>query len=176
VTSTTADETEILRRCAAFVYDEAERLDSADLDGWLDLFDDECVYWLPMRPDDGEAADQLNLIYDDRARLEDRVSRLRSGFSFSEEPRSRTSHLVSNLRLVGADAAARIVGAGVMSGDDIAVMARFTISRSRPGDVERFDGRVVWVLRPYPSGLKIRVKRVDLVNADQPLPLLTFLL
>jgi hypothetical protein len=39
-----------------------------------------------------------------------------------------------------------------------------------------FHGRVVWALRRAGEGFRITVKRIDLLNADQPLPPLTFLL
>ena len=37
-------------------------------------------------------------------------------------------------------------------------------------------GRVAWVLRTAGSQFAIRTKRIDLVDADQALPALTFLL
>lgn len=165
-----------LEACTQFVYEEAELLDSGRYEDWLALFADQCRYWLPMRYDQAEAADELNLIYDDRARLEDRVARLQSGFSFAEEPASRTSHLISNVRILGGAEAARLVDGAAVAADDLAVGARSVIARARNGTVEQFHARLVWLLRPSTAGLRIAVKRVDLLNASDPLPLLTFLL
>lgn len=167
---------EILEQCAQFVYTEAELLDSLDLDAWLALFDDPCTYWLPMQAGQNDAADHLNLIYDDRARLEDRVSRLRSGFSFAEEPGSRTSHLISNVRVLPSAETALVVGEVPVLGADVGLSARSMIARARGGSVEQFHARLTWLLRPADSTFRIVVKRVDLLNASDPMSLLTFLL
>lgn len=167
---------EILEQCAQFVYAEAELLDSLDLDGWLALFDDPCTYWLPMQAGQTDAADHLNLIFDDRARLEDRVSRLRSGFSFAEEPGSRTSHLISNVRVLSAHETALMVGDVAPLPTDLAVSARSVIARARGGTVEQLHARLTWLLRPAEGTFRIVLKRVDLLNASDPIGLLTYLL
>jgi benzoate/toluate 1,2-dioxygenase beta subunit len=172
----TATEPELLERCAQFVYAEAEHLDALELDQWLAMFDAECIYWLPMLPGQSDAADHLNLVYDDRSRLEDRVSRLRSGFSFAEEPGSRTSHLISNVRLLDPNEAARAAGEHPLETGDVAVAARCIVGRARQGVVQQFHGRTVWVLRPSGDTFAIRLKRIDLLNANDPMTLLTFLL
>src|SRR5436190_16333346 len=105
----TAD-SELLGRCAGFVYDEVDLLDEQRFAEWLELFADEAVYWLPLDTRRTEPRRGLNLIFDDRARLCDRVGRLQSGFSHTEEPISRTSHLVGNLRLLSGERAEALVG------------------------------------------------------------------
>ena len=167
---------DLLARCARFVYEESELLDSAALDRWLDLFDDESIYWLPMEAGATTPLDELNLVYDDRPRLGDRVARLQSGFAFSESPESRTSHLLSNLRLLDAAEYAGSVDARGLGEGEVALAARGTVARLRRGECDHFHLKVVWALRPDGESFKIRMKRVDLLNAREPLPVLTFLL
>jgi 3-phenylpropionate/cinnamic acid dioxygenase small subunit len=166
----------LLARCERFVYDEAELLDHGDFEAWLDLFTDDAIYWLPVDTSRQEPRGGLNLIYDDRRRLEDRVRRLRSGFSHTEEPLSRTSHLLGNVRLIEAAESASIAGWLRLGDGDLVVGARMVVARTRPGRSDLFHGRVVWVLCDSDRRLAIRTKRIDLVDADQPLPALTFLL
>ena len=71
-----------------FLLDEADLLDARRLDEWTGLFADDAVYWLPMDPDQVAPGDGLNIIYDDRPRLLDRVSRLTAGW---RSPTSRTA-------------------------------------------------------------------------------------
>lgn len=166
----------LLRRYSAFVYEEAELLDSMDFDRWLDLFDEDSIYWLPVDPAATSPLDTLNLVYDDRARLADRVSRFRSGFSFSETPASRTSHLLANLRLVGAEEAARTTTERPLQLGEVVLAGRGTIARLRRSAVDTFHARLSWVLRPAPGSFTIVMKRIDLLQSQEPLPLLTFLL
>jgi 3-phenylpropionate/cinnamic acid dioxygenase small subunit len=161
----------------AFVYDEAELLDDGHFARWLDLFDDEAVYWLPVDTSRSEPTGGINLIYDDRRRLEGRIQRLLGGYSFTEEPISRTSHLIGNVRLVDHEQASSLASWIALDPDDVLVTARTVVSRLRRGTTDVFPGRCTWILRPGgPFGYRIALKRMDLLHADQPLPALTFLL
>ena len=170
------DGPEVLRRCERFVYDEAELLDGGDFESWLELFSADAVYWLPVDTTRHEPRGGLNIIYDDRRRLEDRIRRLRSGFSHTEDPPSRTSHLIGNVRCIGVDEATTVVSWVPLDDDDVVVGARMIGARIRREHTDVFHGRVVWVLRRAGSRFAIRVKRVDLLDADRPLPVLTSVL
>lgn len=167
---------ELLRRCERFVFDEAELLDRGELDQWLALFAEDCVYWLPMGADRREPRGALNLIYDDRRRLEDRVARLQSGFSHTEEPMSLTSHVIGNVRVLNVVEALTAVDFLQPGPDDLIVSARTIISRLRSHMTDVFAARVEWLLRPTEDGFSIRMKRTDLLHRDEPLPALTFVL
>lgn len=169
-------EADLLRRCSAFVYEEAELLDTVDLDRWLGCFDADSIYWLPIDPSVTSPLDTLNLVYDDRARLGDRVARFRSGFSFSETPESQTSHILANLRLVDADDAARTISSRPLQSGEVALVGRGTIARLRRGACDTLHARMSWVLRPAGATFTILIKRVDLLQSREPLPLLTFLM
>jgi benzoate/toluate 1,2-dioxygenase beta subunit len=167
---------ELLARCARFVYDEAELLDSGSLDTWLQLFEEPAVYWLPIDVSKLNPLDALNLIYDDRPRLEDRIARLHTGFAFSEVPGSRTSHMIANLRLLSPDEYQKTVHDDGLLDGQVALAGRATVAHLRHGACEVLYARMAWALRPAGDTLKIGMKRVDLINAGDPLPLLTFLL
>ncbi len=55
-------------------------------------------------------------------------------------------------------------------------MARGVIGRARQGRVDTFHARIRWILRDSDDCFGIAMKRVDLLNARDPLPVLTFLL
>lgn len=161
-------ERSVLSACTEFLLDEADRLDARRLAEWTDLFAEDAVYWLPMDPNQVSPGDGLNLIYDDRPRLLDRVSRLTSGLAFSEEPHSATSHTLSPPRL--------LPGGQAQPADEHALTARCVIGRARQGRVDTFHAQMRWVLRDTGDSLRIVMKRIDLLNAADPLPVLTFLL
>jgi benzoate/toluate 1,2-dioxygenase beta subunit len=174
---TTEDaERAVVSRSTEFLFDEAELLDARRLDEWASLFSDDAVYWLPMDPDQAAPGDGLNIIYDDRPRLLDRVSRLNSGLAFSDEPHSATSHTLSPVRLLDGQRAQDAAGGRVLLPGEYAVAARCVIGRARQGRVDTFHARIRWVLRAAEGSLLIVMKRIDLLNAQDPLPVLTFLL
>ncbi len=87
---------------AAFLYREALCLDSFDFDGWLSLYTSDCLFWMPAWRDDGTQTDdpdsELSLIYyRGRRNLEDRVQRIRSGFSVASVVIPRVAHMVGNV-------------------------------------------------------------------------------
>ncbi len=93
---------------AEFLYREALILDRKDFDVWLDLFTPDCLYWMPAWRDDGTQTEnpdrELSLIYyRGRRNLEDRVKRIRSGFSVASEVMPRVSHMVGGVLLDHAD-------------------------------------------------------------------------
>src|SRR6516225_3221331 len=88
-----------LARCERFLLHEARLLDEGKFDDWLALFTPDGWYWVPSEPDQDNPHDTVSLIYDDRRLLETRVRRLASPRIYSQEPRSRTSRIVSNVSI-----------------------------------------------------------------------------
>ena len=93
-----------------FYYDEADILDQFRFRDWLDLLTDEVRYRIPIRSNRmvrGRSANDVNesdLLFDeDKRGLTQRVKRLETGRAWAEEPRSRTRHLVTNVRIRPTD-------------------------------------------------------------------------
>lgn len=86
-----------------FLVEEAAMLDAADWAAWLDLLTDDVRYVMPVRVttvrDAGydERADMAHFD-EDRYAIEKRVQRLLTDHAWTEDPRSRTRHLVTNVR------------------------------------------------------------------------------
>ncbi len=88
---------------------EADLLDRRRWREWLELYLDDCVYWVPSWIDEettGEDPElQVNMVYIvGKAGLEGRILRIDSGEAYAASPASRTSHLVESVRIVGQDA------------------------------------------------------------------------
>lgn len=89
-----------------FYYNEADILDQFLLRDWLDLLTDDIRYRIPIRTNRmvrgrtaSEISDSDMLFDEDKRGLTQRVKRLETGRAWAEEPRSRTRHLVTNVRL-----------------------------------------------------------------------------
>lgn len=93
--SVSADEA---RRVGEFVQREGTLLDERAWDRWLELYEPQSEYWVPMWDDDGlptgDPQRELSLIYyPTRSGLEDRVFRIKTGKSSATMPLFRTSHI-----------------------------------------------------------------------------------
>lgn len=140
-----------------FLIHEARLLDDARFDEWLALFTPEAHYWVPSAPNQASALDTVSLMYDDRRLLETRVRRLSSPRIYSQEPRSRTSRIVTNVTIEGA----RDTGTEVRS--------KFMIVEYRREEQRIFAGTYAHTLVTTGGDTRIAFKRVDLVNCDAPM-------
>jgi len=146
-----------LEQCETFLLHEARLLDEAKFDAWLALFTADAQYWVPSEPDQQSPYDTVSLMYDDRRLLETRVRRLASPRIYSQEPRSRTSRIVTNVTVDE-------------SGPDGAlVRSKFMMIEFRRGVQRLFGGTCFHRLVRQDGSIRIRLKRIDLVNCDAPL-------
>ena len=94
-----------------FFYIEADLLDERRFGEWLQLFTDDVRYWMPLVRNfqHGQAEREYSheqeesaWIDEDKTTLRQRVEQLATGIHWSEEPISRMSHLVTNVRVLEA--------------------------------------------------------------------------
>lgn len=91
---------------ADFYADEAERLDAADVRGWLDLLTEDIDYRVPIRvvrekavqPVESDFSHRGHLLWENFGTLSTRVLRLESEFAWAEQPPTRTRRLITNIR------------------------------------------------------------------------------
>jgi 3-phenylpropionate/cinnamic acid dioxygenase small subunit len=116
-----------------FLYQEADLLDERRYEEWLTLVADDIRYWMPMRRNVkvGEmereftrADHDINWFDEGKETLTRRVQQILTGMHWAEEPVSRISHMVSNLRLLEANPS-------WAEPAEVAVRCRFLIYRNR---------------------------------------------
>lgn len=137
-----------------FVLDEAALLDERCFLEWVDLFLPEGRYWAPTdaqaRPDDYALA----LFDEPQDVLLLRAQRLLHPMTHVQVPPSRTHHHVSGVRLTH------------QSDDGCTVASTQWIVEQRTDVQRHFSARVQHQLRRTRQGMKIALKRVDLIDAD----------
>jgi 3-phenylpropionate/cinnamic acid dioxygenase small subunit len=84
------------------VHREARYLDEQRWDDWLALYTEDCEYWMPAWKADGTPtanpqAELSHIYYANRAGLEDRIVRIRSGKSPASTPMPRTAHVIGSV-------------------------------------------------------------------------------
>jgi 3-phenylpropionate/cinnamic acid dioxygenase small subunit len=103
---------ELFYECTTFLYKEAELLDDAKLEEWLELTSDDIEYRIPVRVTKvrGETGISNNTFFltEDKKALLTRVKRSRHQSAWAEEIPSRFRRFVSNIRVEPHDGTGQI--------------------------------------------------------------------
>jgi 3-phenylpropionate/cinnamic acid dioxygenase small subunit len=135
----------------AFVVREARLLDEQRYTEWLGLFAEDAVYWIPTQANQASPHDALSIIYEPKSLLAMRVERLARGEMHVQSPPSRTVHHVSAIEVKGDEAQSSLI-----------------VAEWRAGQARWFAARVTHKLRKEASGVRIVLKRVDLIDGEAP--------
>jgi 3-phenylpropionate/cinnamic acid dioxygenase small subunit len=144
----------------ALLYEEARAMDEHRYADWLGMWTQDAVYWVPCRHEATDPDREVSIIYDTRQRLVDRVERLRSGSVLAQEPPPRLRRVLSN-NLTRSDAVA---------------FSNFLLVQALRGEQVIWCGHTQHRLRCEDDRVLISRKTVFLVNSEQEMPLLQFLL
>lgn len=150
------------RKAAAceLVAREAQYLDEQRWDDWLDLYDEDAVFWVPTWKNETELVDDpttgLSFIYlENRQYLRERVVRATSGRAVSSLPMPRTAHLVAGVLAVSQD-----------GGDTVSVKSAFSshVFMHKDNVLVPYAGRYEHVLRRDGDDYRIASKKIILAN------------
>jgi 3-phenylpropionate/cinnamic acid dioxygenase small subunit len=144
-----------------FIAHEAALLDAQRFHEWLALFAEDGRYWVPLAgAAQAEGAPHNALADEDRLLLSLRVRRLADPKAHSQHPRSRCQHVLQAPQLVAADAAA----------GTCELRTPFLYIEARGARQLLLAGSATHRLVRAGDAWRIRMKRVDLLDAGQPLP------
>lgn len=139
-----------------FVYEEARMLDGGRFDEWLDLWTPDGIYWMPLDYNQQDAALVTSLLHEDAFMMKLRVERFKGERTFSQKPKTRCHHVLSRPFVDRIDA-----DAGEFETD---TAFHYVETRLDEQTLLAANARHHLVLRD--GKLKIRLKRVDLLNSD----------
>jgi 3-phenylpropionate/cinnamic acid dioxygenase small subunit len=138
---------------------EARLLDQLRFDEWLAMYAPECIYWVPGTPEAGDPRREIAISFDDRRRMEDRIYRLRTGYAWSQAPKSRTVRMISNVEVFATgDKTVRMVRSNFLISEFRVDGTRYLSGWCGHRFVQRNDQR--W---------DIEVRQVNLIDCDQNL-------
>jgi 3-phenylpropionate/cinnamic acid dioxygenase small subunit len=141
-----------------FVYEEAHLLDAMQWDRWIDLFHPNGRYWMPLEWQQTDPVLQPSLMYEDLLLLKVRVERLSGERTFSQKPKSRCHHLLETPRIIAFDEASGTA----------TTRTSYLYTETRGDVLERYSGWATHELVNADGALKIKLKRIDLINFDAP--------
>ena len=146
------------------LYAEARLLDERRHDEWLGMLTTDSMYWVPSNGDGVDPNREIALVFDDFAKMRNRIGRLATGVAHAQSPPSKTKRLVSNVQVDSAEENAATV------------LSAFILYELRRGKERIFAGRWEHRLRYEAGRWKIAAKKVVLVNNDEVIDNLTFIL
>jgi 3-phenylpropionate/cinnamic acid dioxygenase small subunit len=151
------------REIERFLFHEARLMDAHRLDEWLALWDDDATYWVPCNDDDIDPLRNVSVIYDRRGQLRNRIQRIKETLWLKEQaPRLR--RIVGNIEIESS------------SDGEIVVASSFILAQLHHHRQTIWAGSTTHKLIAQDDGLRIKYKKVILLNNDEPLPNMLFLI
>ncbi|MDM0044127.1 aromatic-ring-hydroxylating dioxygenase subunit beta [Variovorax dokdonensis] len=143
-----------------FVVRECRMLDEKRYEEWNALFTDDAFYWVPLVPDQPDAIQHTSHLYEDKLLRELRIERLKSPRAFSQQPPSRCHHLLQMPSVEEFDTQA----------GRYLVRTEFHYTESQGDELQFYVGTFFHHLVEADGGLRMTLKRVNLLNCDAALP------
>jgi 3-phenylpropionate/cinnamic acid dioxygenase small subunit len=145
---------------AEFVYREARLLDEKRFDEWFELFTDDGRYWMPLTRGQPDGELHTSLLYEDKLLLKVRIERQRHPHAFSQQQPSFCQHVLQQPAVEVADA----------DGNRYLVRTPFMYFESQLDRQLILAGVMFHHLVWSDTGLRIRLKKIELVNCDAAFP------
>ncbi len=142
-----------------FLYREARLLDEKRWDEWYALFTEDAYYWVPLTRDQPDGVNHTSLAYEDRLLLQLRIERLKRRPP-SQRPPSWSQHILQAPEIEEADPVA----------GRWRTRTPFVYLEARGDEQMVLAGTALHELAHEDGTLKIRLKRVNLLNCDAALP------
>jgi 3-phenylpropionate/cinnamic acid dioxygenase small subunit len=139
-----------------FLFLQSELLDNKNWQGFIDLFADDGVYWMPVLPEQSDWRSEASIFAEDKLMMEVRMGRVTHPTAWSQAPMWMTNHLVGNIAIES------------VSPSLVVVRSRFHLMELRRDQVRHFGGTYRHTLHRSKAGLRILMQRVDMFNAQAP--------
>jgi hypothetical protein len=167
-------------RLAEFVYREARLLDEKRFDAWYELFTDDARYWMPLARGQPDGRTHTSLFYEDKLLLKLRIERLRHPHAYSQQQPSYCQHVLQQpaLEPVAHSAAGiPVIATGIMlNAGDFLMRTPFMYVETQL-DTQIFLAGIAYHHLTFIDGtLRIRMKKIELLNCDAALPSIQLLI
>jgi 3-phenylpropionate/cinnamic acid dioxygenase small subunit len=139
-----------------FVVREARLIDQQRFDGWLDLYADDAYYWMPLEWNQTDPRLTCSLMYEDKLLLSIRVERLKGARTFSQKPKSRCHHVLQTPQIDSRDEAS----------NSYVTWTPMHYIETRMDEQTLYAVWATHHLAVEDGRLRVKLKRVDLINCD----------
>lgn len=148
----------IIHQLMDLVYLESKLLDEQRYDEWLDLLDDSFTWWVPLTYHQTDPLCEPSLLYEDRFITQLRINRLNNVRNFSQQPRSRSQHLLQRPEIFLED-----------NNKDARSSCQLIYTESRGNKEWHYAARLEHSFRQIEGHWKIISRKTVLLNLERPL-------
>jgi 3-phenylpropionate/cinnamic acid dioxygenase small subunit len=149
-----------------FVYHEARLLDEKRFDEWYELLTEDARYWMPLTRGQPDGETFTSLFYEDRLLLKVRIERLRHPNAFSQQQPSFCQHILQQPGVETFDA----------DGNNYVLRTPFMYCETQLDRQLILAGVNYHHLTVVAGALRMRMKKIQLVNCDAAFPSIQLLL
>ncbi len=147
-----------------FLFHEARLMDEHRYDDWLALWAlDDATYWIPANADDIDPMQNVSIVYDRGGQIRNRIRRLKETLWLKERA-PRLKRIVGNIVMESA------------SEHDLTVSSNFILAELHRGSQVIWAGTALHVLIAEGESFRIKSKKVLLLNNNEALPNMLFLI
>ena len=147
-----------------FLYHEARLMDEHRYDDWLTLWAlEDSTYWIPANADDSDPTRNVSVVFDRRGQLRNRIQRLKETLWLKEQA-PRLKRLIGNIDIEAESA------------DEVTVSSNFILAELHRHNQVIWAGSTIHRLVGHDGTFRIKYKKVVLLNNNEPLPNLLFLM
>ena len=104
-----AQHSSLQQRVEQFLFHQSELLDGKHWASFIDLFEADGVYWMPVTPEQTDWVDSASIFAEDVSMMQIRMGRVTHPNAWSQAPSWGTSHLVGNVVIESATATTLVV-------------------------------------------------------------------
>ncbi len=162
----TADELVSAATLVSFVYHEARLLDEKRFDEWYELLTEDARYWMPLTRGQPNGETFTSLFYEDKLLLKVRIERLRHPNAFSQQQPSFCQHVLQQPGVEIFDAEA----------NRYVLRTPFMYCETQLDHQLILAGVTHHHLAVVGGALRMRMKKIELVNCDAAFPSIQLLL
>jgi len=145
------------REVEQLLYHQSELLDGKAWQAFIDLFTEDGIYWAPVDPSHTHWDGMPAIFIEDRDLMSVRMKRMQHPNAWSQQAEWGTTHVVGNVTIERVE-----------RNGDIHVRSRFHLMEQRRDDLRHFGGIYRHHLVRTRDGLRIKLQRADLLNAQAP--------
>jgi 3-phenylpropionate/cinnamic acid dioxygenase small subunit len=161
-----AGESAFAATLVSFVYHEARLLDEKRFDEWYELLTEDARYWMPLTRGQPDGETFTSLFYEDRLLLKVRIERLRHPNAFSQQQPSFCQHILQQPGIETSDA----------DGNRYVLRTPFIYCETQLDHQLILAGVTYHHLTVVDGALRMRMKKIELVNCDAAFPSIQLLL
>jgi 3-phenylpropionate/cinnamic acid dioxygenase small subunit len=154
----------LLQDITQFLYREARLQDDHQYAEWESLWTDDGIYWIPANGEGNDPENEMSIVYDNRSRIALRIAQFLTGKRLSQSPKSRLRRIVSNIEILSE------------VGTEVRVTSNALVFESSLRGDTMWASRNEFLLRQSPEGWRMALKKVILVNNENALYSMAFLI